>query len=61
MCDRKSIRDEYHYIMECTLFSKKEKYCNLVDFEKNHNTCKFNEMMYQGNIESLKSLSRFIK
>ena len=25
MCDRKSIGDEYHYIMECTYFSNDRK------------------------------------
>ena len=25
MCDRKSIGDEYHYIMECTYFSNERK------------------------------------
>ena len=61
MCDRKSIGDEYHYIMECTYFSNERKILLPSRFHKNHNTFKFNELMNSGNIETLKSLSRLIK
>ena len=61
MCDRKSIRDEYHYIKECTYFSNERTILSTSGFHKNHNTFKFNELMNSGNIETLKSLSRLIK
>ena len=48
MCDRKSIGDEYHYIMECTYFSNERKILLPSRFHKNHNTFKFKELMNSG-------------
>jgi hypothetical protein len=49
------------HILECSLFFMIEKYILIIDFVKNPNTFKFNELMNTNNVEILKSIPKFIK
>ena len=61
MCDRKRIGDEITTLWNGTYFSNERKILLPSRIHKNHNMLKFNKLMNSGNIETLKSLSRFIK